>query len=58
MVGGNIPGVTRTLSIAIYDDVQALDYASAGQTALLLVGLRVRRRSASPRPLASRSRAE
>lgn len=38
MVGGNIPGVTRTLSIAIYDDVQALDYASAGQTALLLVG--------------------
>lgn len=37
MVGGNIPGVTRTLSIAIYDDVQALDYAAAGQTALLLV---------------------
>lgn len=38
MVGGNIPGVTRTLSISIYDDVQALDYASAGQTALFLVG--------------------
>lgn len=37
MVGGNIPGVTRTLSIAIYDDVQALDYASASQTALALV---------------------
>lgn len=37
MIGGNIPGVTRTLSIAIYDDVQALDYASAGQTALVLV---------------------
>lgn len=37
MVGGNIPGVTRTLSISIYDDMQALDYASAGQTALLLV---------------------
>lgn len=37
MVGGNIPGVTRTLSIAIYDDVQALDYASAGRTALALV---------------------
>jgi molybdate transport system permease protein len=37
MIGGNIPGVTRTLSIAIYDDVQALDYASAGQTSLLLV---------------------
>ena len=38
MVGGNIPGVTRTVSIAIYDDVQALNYASAGQLALLLVG--------------------
>lgn len=37
MIGGNIPGVTRTLSIAIYDDVQALNYASAGQTSLLLV---------------------
>ncbi|MFN4261062.1 MAG: molybdate ABC transporter permease subunit [Gemmataceae bacterium] len=37
MIGGNIPGVTRTLSIAIYDDVQALDYASAGRAALLLV---------------------
>ena len=37
MVGGNIPGVTRTLSVAIYDDVQALDYASAGQTAVVLV---------------------
>jgi molybdate transport system permease protein len=38
MVGGNIPGVTRTLSIAIYDDVQALKYEAAGQTALVLVG--------------------
>jgi molybdate transport system permease protein len=37
MVGGNIPGVTRTLSISIYDDVQALDYASAGRSALTLV---------------------
>ncbi|HEX4591142.1 MAG TPA: molybdate ABC transporter permease subunit [Gemmataceae bacterium] len=37
MVGGNIPGVTRTLSIAVYDDVQALDYAAAGRTALVLV---------------------
>jgi len=37
MVGGNIPGVTRTLSIAIYDDVQALDYVSAGRTSLVLV---------------------
>lgn len=37
MVGGNIPGVTRTLSVAIYDHVQALDYASANRTALGLV---------------------
>jgi molybdate transport system permease protein len=37
MVGGNIPGVTRTLSISIYDDVQALNYESAGRTALALV---------------------
>jgi len=37
MVGGNIPGVTRTLSIAIYDDVQALNYEAAGQTAFCLV---------------------
>jgi molybdate transport system permease protein len=37
MVGGNIPGVTRTVSIAIYDDVQALNYAAAGQTALFLL---------------------
>ena len=37
MVGGNIPGVTRTLSVAVYDDVQALDYAAAGRTALVLV---------------------
>jgi molybdate transport system permease protein len=37
MVGGNLPGVTRTVSIAIYDQVQAFDYASANQTALLLL---------------------
>jgi molybdate transport system permease protein len=37
MIGGNIPGVTRTLSIAIYDDVQALNYAAAGRTSLVLV---------------------
>ncbi len=37
MVGGNIPGVTQTISIAIYDDVQALDYASANHTALVLL---------------------
>ncbi len=37
MVGGSIPGVTRTLSIAIYDRVQALDYAGASAMAFPLV---------------------
>ncbi len=37
MVGGNIPGVTQTVSIAIYDRVQALDYAGANRMALLLM---------------------
>jgi molybdate transport system permease protein len=37
MVGGNLPGVTRTVSIAIYDHVQALEYGAANRTALLLV---------------------
>jgi molybdate transport system permease protein len=37
MVGGNIPGVTRTVSIAIYDHVQALDYAGANRMALVLM---------------------
>jgi molybdate transport system permease protein len=39
MVGGNIPGVTRTASVAIYDSVQALDYAAAFQTSSVLIGL-------------------
>ena len=39
MVGGNLPGVTRTASIAIYDSVQALDYAAAFKTSAVLVGL-------------------
>jgi len=37
MVGGNLPGKTRTVSIAIYDQVQALDYAGAFLTATLLL---------------------
>jgi molybdate transport system permease protein len=37
MVGGNIPGVTRTVSIAIYDQVQSFDYAAANATALALL---------------------
>jgi molybdate transport system permease protein len=39
MVGGNIPGVTRTASIAIYDSVQALDYGAALRTSAVLVSL-------------------
>src|SRR5260370_6217037 len=41
MVGGNIPGVTRTVSIAIYDHVQALDYSGANRMALLLMAFSV-----------------
>jgi molybdate transport system permease protein len=37
MIGGNIPGVTRTVSISIYDQVQASDYAAANAMALLLL---------------------
>jgi len=37
MVGGNIEGVTRTVSIDIYDEVQALNYASAWATASALL---------------------
>jgi molybdate transport system permease protein len=39
MVGGNVPGVTRTVSISIYDAMQSLDYASAGKTSLALLVL-------------------
>jgi len=39
MVGGNIPGVTRTVSIAIYDQVQALEYGAANITALILLAM-------------------
>jgi len=62
MVGGNLPGTTRTVSISIYDDVQALDYARAGRTALLLLAFsftvlamtyRLQRRSRRPWPAVS-----
>jgi len=39
MVGGNIPGETRTVAIAIYDRVQAFDYAGAGTMAATLLAL-------------------
>jgi molybdate transport system permease protein len=37
MVGGSIPGETRTLSVALYDRVQAFDMAGAHAMALALV---------------------
>ncbi len=37
MVGGSIPGETRTIAISIYDRVQAFDDAAAGRMALLLL---------------------
>src|ERR1700722_126927 len=37
MIGGNIPGVTRTVSISIYDQTQASNYAAANAMALLLL---------------------
>jgi molybdate transport system permease protein len=37
MVGGNLAGVTRTVSIDIYDHVQSLEYAEANRMALLLL---------------------
>jgi|SRR5687767_4084168 len=37
MVGGNIPGITRTVALAIYDDVQALDYRAANEASALLL---------------------
>jgi len=39
MVGGNIPGVTRTVSIDIYDQVQAVNYWGANATALVLLAI-------------------
>lgn len=39
MVGGNLAGETRTLSIAIYDQVQAFNFSAAGQMSLLLLVL-------------------
>ena len=39
MIGGGIPGVTKTLSISIYDQVQDFAYAQANHTALLLLGV-------------------
>ncbi len=37
MVGGNIPGETRVVSIAIYDQVETLNYAAAHRLSLVLI---------------------
>ena len=37
MVGGNIPGETRTVSVSVYDSVQAFDFETAGRTSLFLL---------------------
>jgi molybdate transport system permease protein len=39
MVGGNLPGISRTVSIDIYDRVQAMDYSGAHRMALLLLAI-------------------
>jgi molybdate transport system permease protein len=39
MIGGNIPGVTRVASIAVYDKVEQLDYMSAHVYSLVLLAL-------------------
>jgi molybdate transport system permease protein len=41
MVGGNLPGETRTLSVAIYDRMQAFDDRSAGVMAATLLVIAV-----------------
>ena len=39
MVGGNLAGITRTVSIDIYDHVQSLEYGAANRTALVLLAI-------------------
>jgi molybdate transport system permease protein len=41
MLGGDIPGATRTLSIVLYNQVENFDYGAASRTAALLLGLSV-----------------
>ena len=39
MIGGSIPGVTKVASIALYDEVQSMDYSSAHAFAALLLAI-------------------
>ena len=41
MIGGDIPGSTRTLSISIFDQVQDFNYAAANRTALTLITISI-----------------
>jgi molybdate transport system permease protein len=41
MLGGDIPGSTRTLSIVLYNQVENFDYAAANRTAAILLGMSV-----------------
>lgn len=41
MLGGDIPGATRTLSIVLYNQVEIFDYAAANRTAAVLLGLSI-----------------
>ncbi len=41
MLGGDIPGATRTLSIVLYDQVESFDYAAANRTAAVLLGMSI-----------------
>jgi molybdate transport system permease protein len=41
MLGGDIPGATRTLSIVLYNQVENFDYAAANRTAAILLGMSV-----------------
>ena len=37
MIGGNIPGVTRVVSVQIFDHVEALEYADAHRLAAVML---------------------
>lgn len=56
MVGGNIPGETKTIAIAIYDRVQALDTAAAGSMSLTLLLISLAAIAASYLSTAARAR--
>lgn len=39
MIGGNIPGKTKVVSISIYDEVEALNYSAANMYSMILVAI-------------------